>query len=429
MKKIITIVTASLFYFCAIAAPKDQVSLVVMGHASTRDNAISSALRSAIEQSYGAFISSQTRILNNVLVSDEIVSVSSGNIKKYTILSEMYDGKGYMVTVKAIVSLSNLSSFMTKHGDNCKFDGDALANNIKLMRFRADNTSKCLENLLFQLRSVSKKAFLFNVEQVENPIFSERRSCYYFPVTFSCYSNSVSAEIANLITSTMNEISLSEAEIKDYENFVGVTKVPENLSDMDIMNRLPHPMNFYRANTRNDKTKVILPGKQGGAIMALTDVMADCLYGVNVIGEGTSGLLEVDGMLQGWGYGESYPWIITYNGGQGVQYEGNWNDMNRVYDDIIKKERFSCRLGPSAHYFVISPVWYDQDDSSHRITDFGQVKYNFSKWRMKSKKNGELVYKITVLLSVTEKELSSFSGVSVKHESILERYKRNQKSK
>jgi hypothetical protein len=45
-------------------------------------------LRSAIEQAFGAFISSKTEILNDNLVKDEIVSVSNGNIQKFEVLSE-----------------------------------------------------------------------------------------------------------------------------------------------------------------------------------------------------------------------------------------------------------------------------------------------------------------------------------------------------
>ena len=88
MKRIITFLFTFVYALNLLSAPKDQVSLVVMGQGSTHDAAVTSALRSAIEQSFGAFISSQTRIQNDVLVSDEIVAISSGNIKKYTIFAE-----------------------------------------------------------------------------------------------------------------------------------------------------------------------------------------------------------------------------------------------------------------------------------------------------------------------------------------------------
>lgn len=172
-KQLLLCLVAYICSICAIAAPKDQISAVVSGQAPTKEEAVSAALRSAIEQSYGVFISSRTNIKNDILVSDEIVSISSGNIKKYTIISELNSGGVWSVTLNAVVSLSKLSNFMTKHGESCSFDGDALSNNIKLMQFRTVNTEKCLENLVSQLIPLSRDAFSFDVNKVENPIFFE----------------------------------------------------------------------------------------------------------------------------------------------------------------------------------------------------------------------------------------------------------------
>ena len=64
-------------------------TLVVTGQGKTKDEAQQNALRSAIEQAFGTFISSKTELLNDELVSDEIVSLSNGNIQKFEILSEL----------------------------------------------------------------------------------------------------------------------------------------------------------------------------------------------------------------------------------------------------------------------------------------------------------------------------------------------------
>ena len=67
---------------CTICA-QNEVSLVVSGEGKNKEEATFNALRSAIEQAYGTFVSANTTILNDQLVADEIVSLSSGNIKKY----------------------------------------------------------------------------------------------------------------------------------------------------------------------------------------------------------------------------------------------------------------------------------------------------------------------------------------------------------
>ena len=67
---------------------KDEVLLIVSGDGSTKEEATKAALRSAIEQAFGTFVSSNTKILNDELVKDEIVTVASGNIKSYKYLIE-----------------------------------------------------------------------------------------------------------------------------------------------------------------------------------------------------------------------------------------------------------------------------------------------------------------------------------------------------
>lgn len=72
----------------AFAQENGTVTLVVTGQGITKDEAKQNALRSAIEQAFGTFVSSKTEILNDELVKDEIISVANGNIQKYEIISE-----------------------------------------------------------------------------------------------------------------------------------------------------------------------------------------------------------------------------------------------------------------------------------------------------------------------------------------------------
>ena len=63
------------------------VTLVVNGTGQTKEEATRNALRSAIEQAFGTFVSANTEVLNDELIKDEIVTVSSGNIVSYKELS------------------------------------------------------------------------------------------------------------------------------------------------------------------------------------------------------------------------------------------------------------------------------------------------------------------------------------------------------
>ena len=50
------------------------ITLVTSGTGDTKEEAVKNALRSALEQTYGAFVSSNSQVVNDELVKDEIVS-------------------------------------------------------------------------------------------------------------------------------------------------------------------------------------------------------------------------------------------------------------------------------------------------------------------------------------------------------------------
>lgn len=95
----------------------EDVEIMVSGSGVNKEAAINIALRSALEQSYGTFVSTSTKILNDKLVSDEIVSLSRGNIKSYNILSDKQLANGHWyVLVKATVNVNKLIKYVQGEG-------------------------------------------------------------------------------------------------------------------------------------------------------------------------------------------------------------------------------------------------------------------------------------------------------------------------
>ena len=171
MKNLLLLLTLA-FTINANAQNEKTVTLVVSGQGKTQDEAKQKALRSAIEQAFGTFISSKTEILNDKLVKDEIVSVTNGNIEKFDVISEIQipDG-GYAITLKAIVSVSKLTSFCENQGVEVEFKGGLFAMNIRLQKLNEEaeykailqfcNVSKAILNrsLDFELKVNDPKSF------------------------------------------------------------------------------------------------------------------------------------------------------------------------------------------------------------------------------------------------------------------------------
>ena len=69
MRMFISLLTALLFSLLLQAQPK-EVSLIVTGEGATKEEATNNALRSAVEQAFGVFVSANTEILNDELIKD-----------------------------------------------------------------------------------------------------------------------------------------------------------------------------------------------------------------------------------------------------------------------------------------------------------------------------------------------------------------------
>lgn len=115
---IISFILSLLFSFFVIAesmATTESVTVDGMAglqdnQAISRDNAIKDALLKAVEQSVGMMVASETVVENAVLVRDNIYSKAQGYIKQYKIVKETANQNIYLVTVLAVVGISDLKN-------------------------------------------------------------------------------------------------------------------------------------------------------------------------------------------------------------------------------------------------------------------------------------------------------------------------------
>jgi len=81
-----------------------------------RDHALKDALRKAVEQGVGTFVSSESRVENFQLLSDKIYSQATGYVSSYRVVSEGPDGGLYRVVVRAKVKLSRIEDDLSAIG-------------------------------------------------------------------------------------------------------------------------------------------------------------------------------------------------------------------------------------------------------------------------------------------------------------------------
>lgn len=163
MKK--TFLIIQMLICATICFAQESVTILVSGEGKTKTEATDAALRSAIEQTFGAFVSANTTILNDGIVKDEVATVSSGNIEKYTEVNYFErNGKSY-ITLNATISIGKLISYAKSKGSSCELAGATLSAEIRKINFYKQNTRKALENLREQLKVLAPTVYDINMQK------------------------------------------------------------------------------------------------------------------------------------------------------------------------------------------------------------------------------------------------------------------------
>lgn len=219
---------------------KDDAVLVVLGEGSTKDEATKVALRSAIEQAFGTFVSSNTAILNDNLVKDDIITVSSGNVKSFRYISEIQkDGKWY-VTLQAIVSIGKLTSYVQQKGGETELAGATFAMDIKMKKLYKQNEEVALKHLMEELKVIVPQMFDYSIE-ASSPKASDNEYCSDLKVTIRTNNNYTAAR--NLIWNTLGALCL---------------KGEEDIVDMSQKGLNPTRVKFYAFGKENQRSVPIL---------------------------------------------------------------------------------------------------------------------------------------------------------------------------
>lgn len=215
----------------------DEIALVVNGEGQTKDEATASALRRAIEQAFGTFVSANTTLLNDDIVRDEIATVTSGNIKSYKELSSIQNADGiYNVSVSAVVSIGKLISYAQSHGSSAEFAGQTFMMNMKMRELNKRNEYEALQNLVVQLKSLQNDIFDYEI-QVNDPKQKQRKQIseeerflsgyeipendpnesWEIPVKLVIKTNQNYLAFITLIDNTVSSLSLSKEEREEYQ--------------------------------------------------------------------------------------------------------------------------------------------------------------------------------------------------------------------
>jgi hypothetical protein len=193
------------------------LTLTVTASGKTIEEAKNNALRAALEQAFGAFVSSKTEILNDAVVKDEIVSVANGNIQKYELISQVeIPNNGYGITLRATVSIDKLTTFAESKGVVVEFKGGLFAQNIKLQKINEQNELNACINLFGIVHELMQNGFDYTVKTAEPKVYKE--DIYNLKFVVQTKPNANFTNATNYLINSLKKLAMAKDEVETYNN-------------------------------------------------------------------------------------------------------------------------------------------------------------------------------------------------------------------
>jgi gliding motility-associated-like protein len=242
MKKLKELLTVSIFLFafavCIAQTENKDVTITASGSGATQEDAKQAALRSAIEQAYGAFISTKTEMLNDQVVADEMISVSSGNIKSYEVLNQdkLPDGR-WIVTLKINVSVDKLINFVEAKGVKVDVNGELFAMNIKQQLLNEQGEIKAVAEMVGLLHQTLQTSFDYTISTSEPKSTDGNSKNWKRTFTVTATANNNIKFCSEFCNKTLSALSLSNEEFLTYKKLGkdAVTIKLNNKNDFKIL--------------------------------------------------------------------------------------------------------------------------------------------------------------------------------------------------
>ena len=277
MKKYIILGFVALLFSCLkISAQVNEVKLVASGEGMTETEAVHNALRSAIEQTYGVFVSANTDILNDDLVKDEVVTVSSGNIHSYKTLGcvELANGNK-SVQVEAVVSVSSLVDFAKAKGATCEFAGAVFGANIKMINLNKVNAEKALEHLYEQLNAIASNMYDYELNVGEPKVDGN------IEITVLVKANENYKQFTDIVYNTLTSLSSNNVGQLDAMN-VKYTKAAIDKRESTSMSAMSQGVIVGTASGLKQKRIINVLYDLHKAVETINEIQKKALFGFTV---------------------------------------------------------------------------------------------------------------------------------------------------
>lgn len=191
----------------------DVVKVKVVCKGNSESAAITEGLRSALMQTAGVFISSNTTVINDQMTSDQMTMINNGSIAEYKIIEKYESDAQYTLTLDVSVSVNNLGSFVKNSGGETELQGGLFSTNIKLNELNENAETQSIQDLLEISNTLVKKSFNYSITNGEP---TNSNGNWSVPLEVNIVKNGNWENFVRFFYGTLIQIGMVETEIDKY---------------------------------------------------------------------------------------------------------------------------------------------------------------------------------------------------------------------
>jgi len=233
LKSIITILVFTLSLLPAqdgpLVAGEGEKKVITSGYGKNPDEALTQALRNAVEEAVGTYMTSTTRIENDDIIEDKILSLSRGFIKDFKKLAEMKVEGETKVTVAVIVTKTQILETLKASGVEVEIKGGLFFQQYAQEEQQIEDEAKVVEEFARQLPLDSP--FDYSLEY-GTPV-KQSDSKFKIPLTVLVKTNQNYSNHYTNLKNFLNEISVESRFFKT----IGMTNVFSKVSQRRLEKR------------------------------------------------------------------------------------------------------------------------------------------------------------------------------------------------
>ena len=212
-EKVIHFLLIYLLMFPSLVLAQSSIQVKSSGAGITEKDAVRIALRNALEETLGAYISSNSKISNDKLIIDEISSISNGEVLNYRILeSTKFNQNEFYVVLEVTLTETQVSNYFTSNKDNSiSFQGELFSNNINQIQLNKSSEVSSIKNLIEAAQGYLDKIVDYEVIQTQTPQYISE-NLYELSYEIEGRTNFNILELTNLIVNSLQKISIDKRE-------------------------------------------------------------------------------------------------------------------------------------------------------------------------------------------------------------------------